>query len=572
VFRIPLAGEPPENPQAGWSGGFDVVIGNPPWERVKLQEKEWFAPWQPEIATAPSSAKRKAMIDELAIHNPELYRDWIAALRQASGEARLLRSSGRYPLCGRGDVNTYAVFAELMRALTHSTGRTGALVPSGIATDDTTKFFFADLVLQRSLVSLFDFENAVGLFAGVGHGRFKFSILTMSGYARPVEEADFFFFAHHVTDLADPHRHFRLTPAEIELLNPNTRTCPVFRSARDADLVSDIYRRVPVLIDERLDEDGNSWSLSFLRMFDMSNDSNTFLTREDLQARGWVLDGNVFCRDADQYLPLYEAKMVHQFTHRWGDYGLRAPGSQDSELPRMAESVLSDPNYLPLPHYWVSKTQVNTRLVGRWSYDWLIGWRDVCRNTDERTVIASVLPRTAVGHKFPLLLPGCTPLEIACLLGNLDSFILDYTARQKLGGTSLTYFVLKQLPVLPPREFAGRAPWDPHQTLAEWIGSRTCSLVFTAHDLTGFARDLGWLGPPTRWDPAGRALVRAELDAAFFHLYGVARESVDYVLDCFPIARRNDERRFGTYRTKELVLEAFDRLAEAMSATRTSTG
>ena len=160
IFTIPTYGEEPDDPEAGWHGGFDVVLGNPPWERLKLQEKEWFAIRRAEIASAPNAAARKLLIDALATEDPVLYRDWLAAARQAEGESHLIRNDGRYPLCGRGDVNTYAVFAELMRGLISSIGRMGAIVPSGIATDDTTKAFFGDMARSQSLVSIFDFRKS----------------------------------------------------------------------------------------------------------------------------------------------------------------------------------------------------------------------------------------------------------------------------------------------------------------------------------------------------------------------------------------------------------------------------
>jgi hypothetical protein len=135
------------------------VLGNPPWEGIKIQEKEWFAGRRPDIAEAPNAAARKKLIGRLMDEEPALGRAWREALRRSDGESGLVRSSGRYPLCGRGDVNTYAIFAELNRSILGGQGRAGFIVPTGIATDDTTKSFFQDLVEKRSLVSLFDFEN-----------------------------------------------------------------------------------------------------------------------------------------------------------------------------------------------------------------------------------------------------------------------------------------------------------------------------------------------------------------------------------------------------------------------------
>jgi hypothetical protein len=256
-----------DGPQAagpGWTGGFDVVLGNPPWERIKLQEQEFFAERHPEIAAAANAAARGRLIRALPEIDPSLHVAFRAALRRSDGESLLVRQTGRYPLCGRGDVNTYAVFAELNRTLLAAKGRAGFIVPIGIATDDTTKLFFGDLVESRALAALHGFENEDRLFPAVHHA-FKFCLLTISGRAGLLEPASFVFFARRVEDLADRTRGFELSASDIRLLNPNTRTCATFRTSRDAELTKAIYRRVAVLIDENK-PDGNPWDVSFLRL------------------------------------------------------------------------------------------------------------------------------------------------------------------------------------------------------------------------------------------------------------------------------------------------------------------
>ncbi|HDR06480.1 MAG TPA: hypothetical protein ENN88_02490, partial [Candidatus Coatesbacteria bacterium] len=296
VFRVPASDEKPENKQTGWSGGFDCVLGNPPWERIKLQEKEFFAARNPDIANAPNAAARRRMIAMLPETDPPLYQAFQDALRRAAGESTLVRDTGRYPLCGRGDVNTYSIFAELKRSLLNPAGRVGCIVPSGIATDDTTKFFFQDLIATGSLVSLYSFENEEFIFPAIHHAT-KFCLLTMAAPGSAVRRAvDFVFFARQVEHLAEKERHFTLTAEEIALLNPNTCTCPIFRSRADAELTKAIYGRVSVLIKESRSgqPEENPWGISFLRMFDMANDSGLFRTQEQLEAEGFVLNGNVF--------------------------------------------------------------------------------------------------------------------------------------------------------------------------------------------------------------------------------------------------------------------------------------
>ncbi|HFQ92495.1 MAG TPA: hypothetical protein ENK32_00670, partial [Anaerolineae bacterium] len=233
---------PLEFPQVFERGGFDAVLGNPPWEHTELKEKEWFASRDPEIAQAPG-AKRKRMIQALTANNPALHAEFVKAKHTHDSISHFVRYSGRYPLCGRGRINTYAVFAELARDLQRDAGRVGIIVPSGIATDDTTKFYFRDIMEKQALVSLYDFENRQKIFPAVD-SRMKFCLLTLTGAARPAASAEFVFFAQEAADLRDEERRFTLSAADIALLNPNTRTCPIFRSRRDAELTKAIYRRV----------------------------------------------------------------------------------------------------------------------------------------------------------------------------------------------------------------------------------------------------------------------------------------------------------------------------------------
>lgn len=538
--------------------GFDVVLGNPPWEKVKLSEKEFFAARGPQIADL-AGAKRKAAIAKLEFEDPELWDEFQTALRHADGESHLLRSSGRFPLCGRGDVNTYAVFAEAMRDGISPTGRLGVIVPTGIATDDTTKHFFASCVDTRRLVSLLDFQN-VDLFPGVGHGVMHFALLTLSGRKGPTEAAEFAFSLKRVGDLDDAERRFSLSPDDLALINPNTRTAPVFRTRRDAEITKKIYRNVPVLVRDG-DPDGNPWGIEFSTMFHMTNDSPLFRTADELRAVGGTLDGNVWTLGGQRWLPLYKAKMVHHFNHRFGDYAMKPEGNQGHSLPDIPLSDLQDPTYVVQARYWVAEAEVRAAMRDPGAR-WFLGFRDICRSTDERTLIASVVPVSAVGNKFPLLNPGHPSRHL--LAACLSSYVADYVARQKLGGTSMNYFVFRQLAVIDPQVLDELTPWS-GAPLTSWLEHRAVELTYTSHDLAGFAADLGYTGRPFRWNSERREMIRAELDGAFFHLYGLERDEVDYVMDTFPVVRRRDEAKHGEYRTKRLILGRYDALAAAIA-------
>lgn len=235
----------------------------------------------------------------------------------------------------------------------------------------------------------------------------------------------------------------------------------------------------------------------------------------------------------ERMLPLYEAKMIHQYDHRWATY------EPDGTVRDVTLAEKQDPEFAVLPRYWIREEVVTERLAGRWDQDWLLGWRDICRSTDERTMIASTFPTTAVGHTMPIALPR----ELARLLqANWSSFVFDYVARQKVGGTHMTYGYLDQLATLSP------------SLNVDWLPDGMSWVVAKAD----------YLQSADSWCGAQRAFIRAELDAAFFHLYGLTRDEVDYIMDTFPIVQRKDFAEFGEYRTKRLILEIYDAMQHAI--------
>ena len=554
---------PLEFPDVMQRGGFDVVLGNPPWERIKLQEQEFFASRSPEIANAPNKAARDRLIKALEKAVPgsadrALFDAFTEAKREAEATSEFVRvageDGGRFALTGRGDVNTYALFAELFANLARE--RAGVIVPTGVATDATTAPFFGHLVEKQRLARLVDFDNRLPLFSSV-HRMFKFSLLTI-GKNEPV--ANFSFFLSEPAQLLEPERNFTLSPSEISAINPNTKTAPVFRSRADAELTTKIYANASVLIDEARGQDGNLWNLSFLAMLHMSNDSHLFRTAAQLIEAGFSRSGAEWIRGTERLVPLYEAKMIHQLDHRWAGY---AENGSDTADFGSAEKV--DPSFEPVPRYWVPEVEVGARLSSKgWQNKWLMGWRDITNATNERTVIATVFPYSAVSNKLPLFLPDQPAKKIAALAANLSAIPFDFAARQKVGGTTLNFFILFQFPVLAPDFYT--------ETRLAFITPKVLELTYTSHNLAPFARDLGHDGPPFAWDEDRRALLRADLDAFYARAYGLTRDELRYILDpadvkgpdypseTFRVLKEKEIRQHGEYRTRRLVLAAWDRV------------
>ncbi|NPA53643.1 MAG: N-6 DNA methylase [Aquificae bacterium] len=536
--------------------GFDLILGNPPWEKIKIQDKEFFASKDEEIANASTSAKRKQLIKKLKETNPKLYNDYQKALFNAESLGNFLRKSGFYPLTAKGDINTYSIFAERVRNLLGKNGYAGIIVPTGIATDNTNKEFFQDLIEKEELAFLFDFENREKLFVHVD-SRMKFSLLslTKAQNSRP----KFAFYLTNINQLYDENRIFILTKEDFYLLNPNTKTCPIFRTKKDAEITKKIYRVSPIFVKED-DPNGNPWGVRFLSMFHMSNDSHLFKTKEELEREGYVLDkfGN-FIKGSERYLRLYEAKMIHQFDHRYATY--EGVSEKDIKNGNTRELTIEEKNQgkVVIPRYWVKEEEVIRKI--RNSPTFIIGVREITNATNERTVLATILPFSSVGGTIISIFIKNQSLEF---ISNINSFVLDYISRQKIGGTHLTIFGFKQLPVLPPetyeKELLNTYFENPEiKTVGELIKEKALELVYTAEDLRPFAEEMGYFGEPFKFDPERRAILRAELDAIFAHLYGVSKEEFDYILDTFPIVKRHDEEKYGEYKTKRLCLEYYDR-------------
>lgn len=658
VFKLCEAEEPVVHDHVGWCGGFDVMLGNPPWERIRVHGKKWFAFSRPDITFAPNAAIRRRRIKRLKRKDPQLFKAFLSDRRAAKGEIHLLYNTGHYPLCRHGDINIYPVFIELKRQLLGPAGRIGCIVPTGIAIDETNRLFLQSLMDAGQLISLYDFENREKLFVAVD-SRARFSLMTLcrAEGGNNNRAAEFLFFATNTGHLLENGRKYALTAADMALLNPNTKTCPAFRTRRDAGLVKAIYCRVPAFIKEGEGVE-NPWGAQISTMFHISNDLLLFRIRNDLEKHGWRLKGNVFEKNSRQYLPLFEAGMFHHFDHRFGSYEAVSEDCTGIDLPKTQPQQYADANFAVLPRYWVHERELlfkivdapnivisayisrlemvalealahwvagnkaiqgelslllgevhknarimRKRLFGKVStasleqkypleredkqivkeavtalgcvdqivkgrrLTWLLTYRDTMDAAAERTVISSAVSAVGVGENAHIIRVKKS-LSGALIMSNLSSFVLDYVARSKVSGERPSHSFVKQLPLLTPGCYRNAAPWFTKLNLAEWLLPRIVELTYTSFDLFPFAQEQGYAGPPFCWNEERRFLIRCELDAAYFHLYGIERDDVDYIMETFPIVKSKDEARHDSYLTKETILKIYDQMKLATDAGR----
>lgn len=551
--------------QPDGGGGFDAVIGNPPWDRMKLQEVEWFAERRPDIAKAVRASDRKRMIRELETSEDPLWQEYLAAKEMAETATAVARECGDYPLLSGGDINLYSLFVERASALIRPDGMVGLLTPSGIAADKGAAEFFREISGSGRLAALFDFENK-GVFFPDIDSRFKFCALAFGGSQRTFKSARCAFYLHSVDGLRNSHRVLSLGPDDFLSVNPNTGSAPIFRTRRDAEITTAIYRRQPVLIDRRPERDKlppkKVWPTRYVRMFDMTNDSKLFKRRDELQNDGWYPVGaGTWRKGSAEAIPLYEGKMVQLYDHRAADVivntaNLKRPAQQESTSTEEHQ----DFDFVPTPQFLVYASSISKGL----DVPYVFAFKHVTAPTNVRTMIAAIVPRCGAGNSLPLFFPDekISLREYASvaslMLANFNSLAFDYVLRQKVQGQNLNLFIIEQMPMIRPEQFEARIG---RQKIADFVRQEVLRLSFTASDLEPFARDLGYEGEPFRWDEGDRRHRMARLDALFFHLYGISRDDAAYILDTFPIVREEDERAHGGFLTKDLVLAYLNAVA-----------
>ena len=206
------------------------------------------------------------------------------------------------------------------------------------------------------------------------------------------------------------------------------------------------------------------------------------------------------------------------------------------------------------------RSRIGTQGCSHLSKGVLITVRKTTRSTDERSTILTPVPRSGMSDRAPILHLESSVSE-ALLVATMNSFVLDYTARNSIGGTDLSYFILKQLPVPNPSDFLKIFCFN--ESYKDFIIPRVLELVYTTESLENFASSLGYSGPPFAWNESRQFILRSELDAVFFRLYGLDSSEVNHVMETFPIVKRKDENQWGNYRTKITIMKMYHEMQEA---------
>jgi hypothetical protein len=525
-----------EFPEVFEKGGFDCLLGNPPWEKVQPEQEQFFQSYYPKIADIKDSEKRNEAINDLKENDLAVFKLWQKYKNSVYRFSNFLTSSEKYTKSATGNRNLYRIFADVAVHTINKTGRVGFIVQSGIYADDLGKVFFEHLISHKNLISLFDFENTEKYFQI--DSRMRYSLITLgNNYSSP---PIYGFLLRKIEDLQSKTKQFNLTALEIELINPNTKNCPQFKTRFEADLIIKVYRNPNIKI--LWSESGGNFDLTFTsEMINISRAPKVIFT-------------DIKTPDLSRYMQVLEAKNIYHFDHRYSTFSvnqsrkdLEQGNSLDVDLiQKMSTEYEIQCRYCVPVNFYDSK---NNDL---YQNKWYIGVRGIASSTNERTLITAIVPRMAISYSINLILPK-DPLVGMLLCSNLNTFILDFITRSKVSNNNISLFIIKQLPIQNYEYWSDK--------LKEKVLENTLKLSATSNSLKSILKITENPFKLNSFEIKERFLLQCELDAIYTHLYGLEKEEIDYILETFPIVKRKDINKYGNYRTKETILQMYDEFA-----------
>lgn len=537
-----------EFPDVFEQGGFDVMLGNPPWEKTTILEREYFIGFD-NIVNEQRSNIRKKTIEQLKLTNNEIYEGWQKALIQVDKQKLFLTKSTRFPLSAVGELNLYPMFVELFATLINPKGKSSLIIKSGMLQSPTWSDFTAYLIDSNKLLSAYDFRNWKGFFPSIGYHE-RFSLITLSNDSPKIK---FGFYLDDVAEIENSDKVFDATKQECEKINPLTKNVASFSNKKDKELLISVYNRTNII---GLSKD---WNIRYSTGLHMSSDANELVTFEELINRGFNLEGNIFKSSSEIYYPLLEGKLIHIYDNRFATFegidkskrfGIKAA----TNLP--TENQKSNFDFEIIPRYWVSENYRTKDIESRGlRTDWNITFRDTTNVISNfRTFVACIASNSVFNYKAPNLLineddENIRALKSALLLSIINSIPFDFITRLKFYGANLIKSIIDQLPIIP---------YDLLLRYKDEIVPRVMKLTYTSNSLRSFSDSIKGNYRPYEWNNEERFKLRSELDCIIGHLYSLTKDDMEYILDSFPILKSKDEAIFDSYRTKEYILSIYD--------------
>ncbi len=535
--QVFLAGQgvPDKNKETGWAGGFDVVLGNPPWDALSPDAKEFFSQYDPGVRFLDPTAQ-EARIAALT-SDSTVGSHWESHRKYLYSEVHFLKESGRYKLyapgnLGKGDFNIYRMFVETALITVRVGGMVAQIVPEGLYNGANA------MAIRQELMNRFDWKLLLGLqnlerrwFPAIYY-RMRFCLYAALRGGQTTElRASFGILSDQ--ELTRAVRNPLVLPCSMIVeFSPDALAIMELQSQREINITAKMYSRWPKFGDVTTPGPHRQ----YMAEIHMGNDRGLF-------------------KDDRDGVPLYEGRMVYLYDHRAKGY--RSGRGKASEWANLS---FTDSSKSIQPQWYVQQNSIPEKARDRIKR-YRIGFCDVASPTNERSLVAALLPPHCVaGDKVPTITFEDNQWQYTVWLAAANSFVMDFLARKKVS-LKMSYTVLDSLPF--PRLSVDAATVS---SLAPLVLALSC----TGPEMTGYWNEMaqyGWVTPvPENETPPGlideeqRLFAVCEIEAIVAHdLYGLTRDELAYIMDTFPIVEKRDKQKFGTYRTKELVLEAFDR-------------
>lgn len=515
--------------EQGRSGGFDCLLGNPPWEKINLEDKEFFAIRMPSISEIKNASKRTKAILALKVTELDLFTEYTTAVDFTNKQISFFKESQAYKYGNAGLLNTYPLFTEKVGEILNSTGACGYIIPSGFFMDDTTSPLFRHYFETNRLKSIYDFENKHRIFHHV-HGQYRFSAVTLQKGIEKKHKAKFMFYLLDVEEIISNPNAIFLNFDELKQFNPNNQLMPAFKNQYEVDISKKLYRFGV------LKNDSDSQNMVHIhRMINMTADAH--LLHEEV---------------GDDLLPVYESKLIHQYDHRYATFANIGRNEKLKGNARiLSASEKSNFNTTIEPRYFAPASTVKEKNdKWKWNHEWYFAYRVISSSTNERCSISAIIPKSIVSYSAYLIFINKLD-DLALHLGNMNTFCFDFTVRAKVT-LNFPPVILEQCPCIKSNHVS--------EIVLTEVKSRVLNLTYNAHDLDDFGKEFG-LNEPYIWNNNERFHLQCELDAIYAHLYGLEKHEMDYILETFPIVKRKDIARYGSYRTKETILQLYDEFA-----------
>jgi hypothetical protein len=538
VFTVPRDLANATVPEAGWSGGFDVVLGNPPWDTLSPDAKEFFAPYNPQVRFMKKREQEDAF-DEL-LKDPAIALRWQEYRRDLFATVHLIKKSGRYRLfapgnLGKGDFNVYRMFVETALLLASRHGSVAQITPSGLYNGANAQAIRSELFERWDLHTLIGFLNTAKFWFPAIHSETRFAIYS-ARRGGPTRNLRVGFGVTSPTELADVLSNPQQLDVEtVRRQSPKAFAISETVGSIDAEITDYLYRQWPAFGERIM----GSPIRSYQREIDMGNDRDLFGDRE-------------------HGLPLYEGRMISQYDHRAKAYRSgRGRSAVWDDLP------FGSPHKAIVPQWRVPERNIPSKVRDRvWCYR--VAFCDVTSPQAERSLVASLVPPGVICGDTAPNITFEPENEWAYLpwLAAANSLCVDFLARKKVS-LHMKWFIMDSLPIARLRLGDG---------LLDRLAPLVLRLTCTAPEMTPYWNAItvhGWVLPVSKGtvspdallDDEARASVRAEIDAIVAkHLYGLERSQLEYIIDTFPLLERNETQSHGEFRTRRLVLEWFDKV------------